>query len=71
MIDQAAWDQTVRSSPADQEPDGKTVLTKAPDAEAYTNDYVTKALDELKTDEVDVTGASFKPLTVTLNEGGA
>ena len=50
---------------------GATVLTKAPDGLAYTNDYVEKALDELKAEGVDVNGTAFKPLTVTLNEGGA
>jgi NitT/TauT family transport system substrate-binding protein len=71
MIDQKAWDQTVQISQQTKNQDGKTVLTKAPDASAYTNDYVTKALDLAKKDGVDVTGASFKPLTVTLQEGGA
>src|SRR5436190_19811087 len=71
MIDPKAWDQTVQISQSTKNQDGKTVLTKAPDASAYTNDYVTKALDLLKTAGVDTTGASFKPVTVTLQEGGA
>ena len=71
MIDQKAWDQTVQISQQTKNQDGKTVLTKAPDASAYTNDYVTKALDVAKKDGVDVNGANFKPLTVTLQEGGA
>jgi NitT/TauT family transport system substrate-binding protein len=71
MIDPKAWDQTVQISQSTKNQDGKTVLTKAPDASAYTNDYVTKALDLAKKDGVDVTGANFKPLTVTLQEGGA
>ena len=33
--------------------------------------YAQKAVDELKADKADTTGASFKPITVTLNEGGA
>jgi NitT/TauT family transport system substrate-binding protein len=71
MIDQKAWDQTVQISQQTKNQDGKTVLTKAPDASAYTNDYVTKALDLAKKDGVDVNGTNFKPLTVTLQEGGA
>jgi NitT/TauT family transport system substrate-binding protein len=51
--------------------EGATVITKAPDAEAHTNTYAQKALDELKAEGVDVTGTSFKPLTVTLKEGGS
>jgi NitT/TauT family transport system substrate-binding protein len=71
VIDQKAWDQTVTISEQTKNQDGKTVLTKAPDASAYTNDYVTKALDLVKKEGIDVTGTSFKPLTVTLQEGGA
>jgi NitT/TauT family transport system substrate-binding protein len=71
MIDQKAWDQTVQISQQTKNQDGKTVLTKAPDASAYTNDYVTKALDLAKKDGVDVNGTNFRPLTVTLQEGGA
>jgi NitT/TauT family transport system substrate-binding protein len=47
------------------------VLTKQPDAEAYTNDYVTKALETLKSEGVDVAGSGYKPQEVTLNAGGA
>jgi NitT/TauT family transport system substrate-binding protein len=71
MIDKTAWDQTVKIAQETKNQDGATVLTKAPEGLAYTNDYVTKALDLVKADGVDVNGASFKPLTVTLEEGGA
>jgi len=47
------------------------VLTKQPEGLAYTNDYVQKAVDALKSQNLDVTGTAFKPLTVTLNAGGA
>ncbi|MFI7585823.1 ABC transporter substrate-binding protein [Spongisporangium articulatum] len=70
-IDTAAWDQTVKIAQDTKNAEGKTVLTKAPDADAYTNDYVTKALAELKADGVDTTGSSYKPETVTLEAGGA
>ena len=51
--------------------DGATVLSKQPEGKAYTNDFVRKALDLLKSQSVDVNGAGFKPATVTLNPGGA
>ena len=47
------------------------MLTKAPEGLAFTNDYVQKALDKLAAEGVDVTGATYKPQTVTLNAGGA
>jgi NitT/TauT family transport system substrate-binding protein len=71
VINKAAWDQTVKIAQETKNQDGKTVLTKAPEGLAYTNDYVTKALDLVKKDGVDVNGANFKPLTVTLEPGGA
>jgi len=47
------------------------VLTKDPDDKAYTNDYVTKAIEQLKSQGVDVVGANYKPETVTLKADGA
>jgi NitT/TauT family transport system substrate-binding protein len=69
-IDQKAWDQTVRVALGTKTTDGATVLTKQPDAQAYTNDYVTKAIETLKGEGVDVVGAGFTPKTVTLNPEG-
>ena len=71
LIDKAAWDQTVKIAEGTKNAEGKTVLTKAPEGQAYTNDYVTKALANLKADGVDTTGASFTPVDVTLAKGGA
>jgi NitT/TauT family transport system substrate-binding protein len=71
IIDQAAWTKTVEIALKTKNAEGKTVLTKQPEGVAYTNDYVQKAVDKLTADGVDVTGASFKPETVTLKEGGA
>lgn len=71
LIDKAAWDQTVSIAQTTKNAEGKTVLTKAPEGLAYTNEYVEKALANLKAAGVDVTGTSFKPLTVTLEKGGA
>jgi NitT/TauT family transport system substrate-binding protein len=71
MIDKTAWDQTASISQQTKNQDGATVITKPPAADAYSNDYVTKALALVKADGVDAMGAGFKPLTVTLEEGGA
>ncbi|MGY2875844.1 NitT/TauT family transport system substrate-binding protein [Marmoricola sp. URHA0025 HA25] len=71
MISDAAWKQTVDIALGTKNEQDKTIITKQPPATAYSNDYVKKALDELKADGVDVMGAGFKPITVTLKEGGA
>ncbi|WP_067709563.1 ABC transporter substrate-binding protein [Nocardia yamanashiensis] len=70
MIDKAAWDRTVSIAKTARNQEGATVLTKDPDAAAYSTEYVTKALDLLKTQGVDVNGASYAPQPVTLSEGG-
>ena len=71
VIDQAAWDRTAKIASETKNLDGKTVLTKAPDANSYTNDIVNEAIKQLKDAKVDVTGSSYKPTTITLTEGGA
>ena len=70
LIDEAAWKATVDLALTTRNQDGKTVLTKQPDAAAFTNEYVRKALDQVKSAGVDVTGTGYQPTTVTLNEGG-
>jgi NitT/TauT family transport system substrate-binding protein len=70
-IDQAAWDRTVKVARTAVNADGQTVLTKDPDEQAFTNDYVTKAIELLKADGVDVVGAGYKPIDVTLQPNGA
>jgi len=70
-IDQAAWDRTVQVALQAKNADGATVLTKQPDAQAYINDYVTKAIATLKGEGVDVVGSGFTPKQVSLNPGGA
>ncbi len=69
-IVEADWARTVEVAKTAVNADGQTVLTKDPDPEAYTNDYVTKALELLKAENVDVVGSSFTPIDVTLNPGG-
>jgi len=70
MIDEAAWTRTVDLSQNAKNLEGGTVLTKAPDAAAHTNDIVTAALALLTAKGIDINGAAYAPLTVTLTEGG-
>lgn len=70
MIDEAAWANTVDIALNTKNETGATIITADPPATAYSNEYVTKALDELKADGVDVMGADWTPTTVTLEEGG-
>ena len=39
-------------------------------ATAWSNEYIQKALDDLEADGVDVSGESFEPIDVELQEGG-
>ena len=49
---------------------GATIITSEPPETAYSNEYVEQALDELREEGVDVEGADWEPIEVTLNEGG-
>ncbi len=71
FIDSAAWDRTAKISQETKNLEGSTVLTAAPDAKAYTNDIVTAAHELLKSMGIDINGADFAPIDVTLTEGGA
>lgn len=71
MIDQAAWDRTVKIAQEAKNLEGSTVLKKAPDAGAYTNDIVKAALALLDGKGVDTKGAGYKPMDVKVTEGGA
>ncbi len=71
MLDETTWKKTVDLSLTTKNQDGQTVITKQPEGTAYTNEYVQKALDSLKSAGVDVNGTSFQPKTVELKEGGA
>ncbi len=70
MINQDQWDQTVKLAQEAKNAEGATVLTKAPEGEAFTNDFVTASHTAWKAAGVDINGADFKGETVTLNEGG-
>src|SRR5262249_35831329 len=71
MIDKTAWDQTVKISQETKSQDGAPVRSKEPSADAPTTDSVPKALTMRKSAGVDTTGTNFKPITVTLEPGGA
>jgi NitT/TauT family transport system substrate-binding protein len=70
MIDDAAWANTVDIAMNTKNETGATIISTDPPATAYSNEYVTKALDELKADGVDVMGTDWTPTEVTLNAGG-
>ena len=70
-IDSAAWARTAKISQETKNLEGSTVLTAAPDADAYTNDIVTAAHALLEAMGIDINGADFAPIDVTLTEGGA
>ena len=71
VIDTAAWDRTATIASGTKNLDGKTVLSKAPDATSWTNDIVNEAIKQLTAAGVDVNGSSYAPITVELQEGGA
>jgi NitT/TauT family transport system substrate-binding protein len=68
-INEDLWAQTVEVALNTKNAEGSTVITTEPDAEAYTNEIVDAALEQLG--DADTVGDGFTPLTVTLNEGGA
>ncbi|CAN5294359.1 ABC transporter substrate-binding protein [soil metagenome] len=68
VIDKDAWAQTVDVAMNAKNLEGSTVITTAPDKDAYTNDYINKALAALG--DLDTKGTGFKPIDVTLEEGG-
>lgn len=70
VIDGGLWDQTVAIATNTTNLDGIAILSGAPDAEAYTNQYAEAADAELVAEGLNVTGDGFTPLTVELKEGG-
>ena len=70
MIQDTAWKQTVDIALETKNETGATIITKDPPDTAKTNEYVEKALTELKAEGVDVEGKAFTPITVELKEGG-
>jgi NitT/TauT family transport system substrate-binding protein len=71
LVDADAWDATVEMSLQTSNETGATIISEEPAEPAYTNEYVEQALAELTEEGVDVTGADFAPIDVTLEPGGA
>jgi NitT/TauT family transport system substrate-binding protein len=71
VVNDADWKQTVDISMTTKNQTGDTVLKKAPEGTAYTNDYINQAITQAKAAGVDVNGSAYKPATVTLEAGGA
>ena len=69
-VDQTAWDQTVAISLETPNLEGATVLTEEPSDGAFTNEIVEEAWALLAETGVDLFGADYEPIEVTLNEGG-
>jgi NitT/TauT family transport system substrate-binding protein len=69
-IDDAAWKQTVDIALGTKNETGATIISKQPPETARSSTYVTKALEELRAEGVDVDGKAFQPITVELKEGG-
>jgi NitT/TauT family transport system substrate-binding protein len=70
IIDEAAWDKTVAGALSAVNESGAHLITEEPPSTAWTNDWIQKALDELEGEDLDLTGESFEPIDVTLEEGG-
>ena len=64
LVDQKLWDQTIQVATSQK------VLKAAPDAGAFRTDIAQKAIDSLKAQGVDVTGASYQPKQVEVTPGG-
>ncbi|SFR91000.1 NitT/TauT family transport system substrate-binding protein [Agromyces sp. CF514] len=70
VIDETAWDKTVAGALAAVNETGAHLITEEPPASAWSNEYIEKALSELEGEDLDLTGADWKPIDVTLEEGG-
>jgi NitT/TauT family transport system substrate-binding protein len=70
VIDEAAWNRTIEIATGTKNLEGGTVLSKPVDPESWTNDIVNAAIEQLGGD-VDTTGATYEPIEVTLEPGGA
>lgn len=69
VIDEGAWDKTVKGALAAVNQDGLNLITAEPADSAYSNEYIEQALSELADEGVDVSG-EYTPIDVTLTEGG-
>ncbi|MGX5771999.1 ABC transporter substrate-binding protein [Microbacterium trichothecenolyticum] len=69
LVDAAAWDKTVAGALSAKNQDDLELITTEPADSAYSNEYIEKALDELKDEGIEVAG-EYTPIEVTLTEGG-
>ncbi|GAA5202244.1 ABC transporter substrate-binding protein [Microbacterium jejuense] len=69
LVDKAAWDKTVDGALSAKNQDDLELITQKPADSAYSNEYIQKALDELKDEGVEVSG-EYTPIDVVLTEGG-
>ena len=70
-ISDTAWKQTVDIALQTKNDTGATIITKEPPTTAKSSTYLDAALTALKSENVDVLGTSFAPITVQLKEGGS
>jgi NitT/TauT family transport system substrate-binding protein len=69
LVDKAAWDKTVKGALSAKNQDDLELITTEPADSAYSNEYMQKALDELKGEGVEVSG-EYTPIDVVLTENG-
>lgn len=70
VIDEEAWDRTVQGALSAVNETGASPITTEPPDTAWTNEYIEQALADLEGEGLDLTGESFTPIDVTLEEGG-
>jgi NitT/TauT family transport system substrate-binding protein len=70
VIPQDRWDQTVALSLETTNENDERIITQEPPETAMSNEWIQQALDELEGEDLDLTGESFQPIEVTLQEGG-
>ncbi len=70
IIDPAMWDQTVNVAMNTKNLEGATIISAAPAAESFTNQYAEAANAALTAAGENTTGTDFAPISVTLAEGG-
>jgi len=70
VVDAEAWAQTVDGSLASVNQDGVKLITQAPPASAYSNEFILEAISRVEAEGVDLTGDTLQPITVVLKVGG-
>jgi NitT/TauT family transport system substrate-binding protein len=69
-ISPRAWDRTVETALTTRNPAGDTLLTDAPPASSFTNQYVRAARANLAEQGIDIMGEGFEPLLIAPTAGG-